>query len=39
MTYDMADLFLKDLRDHTARLESMSRPVQDSGQHDAAFAH
>jgi glutamate decarboxylase len=39
MTYDMADLFLGDLRDHTARLESRSRPVQDSGQHDAAFAH
>ena len=39
MTHDMADLFLKDLRDHTTRLEAMPRPVEDSGQHDAAFAH
>jgi glutamate decarboxylase len=39
MTHDMADLFLKDLRDHTERLTAMPRPVQDAEQHDAAFAH
>jgi glutamate decarboxylase len=39
MTHDMADLFLKDLRDHTQALEKLPQPVQDSEQHDAAFAH
>jgi glutamate decarboxylase len=39
MTHDMADLLLKDLRDHTETLAKMQRPQQDAAQHDAAFAH
>jgi glutamate decarboxylase len=39
MTHDMADLFLKDLRDRTTVLNGLSRPIQDGEQHDAAFAH
>ncbi|HEX2703655.1 MAG TPA: glutamate decarboxylase [Solirubrobacteraceae bacterium] len=39
MTYDMADLLLEDLRDRTAWLEKLSRPIQDAEQHDSAFAH
>jgi glutamate decarboxylase len=39
MTFDMADLFLADLRDRTATLQKLSRPMQDGEQHDAAFAH
>ena len=39
MTYDMADLFLRDLRDRTLVLEGLDRPIQGPEAHDAAFAH
>ena len=39
MTHDMADLFLNDLRDRTKVLSGLTQPIQDGGQHDAAFAH
>jgi glutamate decarboxylase len=39
MTHDMADLFLRDLRDRTERLEALTRPLQEPETHDAAFAH
>jgi hypothetical protein len=35
----MADLFLRDLRDHTAQLERLERPLENPEQHDTAFAH
>jgi glutamate decarboxylase len=39
MSHDMADLFLKDLRDRTKVLEAMAQPIQNAEQHDSAFAH
>jgi glutamate decarboxylase len=39
MTHDMADLFLKDLRDRTEVLVALPQPIQDAEQHDTAFAH
>ena len=39
MTFDMADLFLRDLRDRTEVLEGVDRPIQGPEKHDTAFAH
>ena len=39
MTDDMADLFLRDLRDRTEVLAKLPQPIQSAGAHDAAFAH
>jgi len=39
MTYDMADLLLKDLRDRTEHLLTWEHPAQDAAGHDEAFAH
>ncbi|MGA2469544.1 MAG: glutamate decarboxylase [Solirubrobacteraceae bacterium] len=39
MSFDMADLLLADLREHTARLEALSGPLPGSGEQEAGFAH
>jgi glutamate decarboxylase len=39
MSFDMADLLLADLRDHTARLEALNGPLPGSAEHEAGFAH
>jgi glutamate decarboxylase len=39
MTADMADLFLRDLRDRTEVLAKLPQPIQSADAHDAAFAH
>ena len=39
MSFDMADLLLADLREHTARLEALTAPLPGESDADVAFAH
>jgi hypothetical protein len=39
MNFEMADMFLDDLREHTQRLQDLSAPLPPTHAQDSGFAH